>query len=77
MGYECHYIHVKCLGSGGGHVLAKVKGKELTSPTYIDLAAMMSKSTMATIGHGWCFDAIPVNGRVDPSWLTNPDDGIT
>jgi hypothetical protein len=32
---------------------------------------------MATIGHGWCFDAIGVNARVDESWLTNPDDGIT
>lgn len=77
MGYEMHYVHVKCLKSGGGHVIAKVKGKEFTAYTYIDLAAMMSKTTQATIGRGWCFDAIPVNGRVDPSWLTRPDDGIT
>lgn len=77
MGYECHYIHINCLKSGGGHVLAKIRGKELTSYTFIDLAAMMSTKTMATIGHGWCFDAIPVNARVDESWLTNPDDGRT
>ena len=77
MGYECHYVHVKCLQSGGGHVIAKVKGKEFKGYTFIDLAAMMSTKTMATIGRGWCFDAIPDNGRVDPSWLTRPDDGIT
>ena len=75
MGYEVHYIHVNCLKSGEGHVLAKIKGRELINYTYIDLAAMMSKTTLATIGHGWCFDAIPVNGRVDEKWLTNPDDG--
>lgn len=76
-GYELHYIHVNCLKSDEGHVFAKVQGREFKTPTYIDLAAMMSTGTMATIGHGWCFDAIPVNGRVDPSWLTRPDDGIT
>lgn len=77
MGYDAHYVHIKCLQSGGGHVIAKVKGKEFKGYTFIDLAAMMSTKTMATIGRGWCFDAIPVNGRVDPSWLTRPDDGIT
>lgn len=77
MGYECHYIHINCLKSGGGHVLAKIRGKELTSYTFIDLAAMMSKTTLAKIGSGWCFDAIPVNAREDETWLTNPDDGKT
>lgn len=77
MGYECHYVHIKCLVSGGGHVIAKIKGKEFSNYTYIDLAAMLSTTTMATIGKGWCFDAIPVNGVVDPPWLLKPDDGIT
>jgi hypothetical protein len=72
-GYEFKYAHVYCLKSGEGHVYAEMRGRELGSTwKKIDLAAMMSKTTLAQMFHGWCFDAKPIYNE---AWLTAADDG--
>ena len=71
MGYEARYCHVQCRRSGG-HVYAELRGKELgTTWIRVDLAAMLSKGTMAHFGHGWCFD-VPIGSYNDP-WLQSDD----
>ena len=53
MGYQIKFQETSC--SNGGHVLLKVKGKELGSNwVIVDLAACISVVSKARLGHYWC-----------------------
>ena len=72
MGYEALYCRVTC--KSGGHIILKVRGKELGSNwVNVDLAAAASSDY--NIGSYWCSSyAKPV--VINESWI-NLDDGIT
>ena len=73
MGYEVKYQKTTCKKSDGtpvGHILLKIKGKEFTSWTIVDLAACLS--TGKNIGKYW---GKPPSD-IDQYWL-NTDDGKT
>lgn len=55
MGYNVKFQETWCQKDGVGHVLLKVKGKELGNNwVIVDLAACISVNSKASLGHYWC-----------------------
>ena len=55
MGYDVKFQETYCPKDNVGHVLLKVKGKELGSNwVIVDLAACISVNSKALLGHYWC-----------------------
>lgn len=53
MGYQCRFVHVKCL-DGKGHIRGQIKGKEFGDWTRVDPAAALSVGSRYPIGRVWC-----------------------
>lgn len=72
LGYSAVYCRVTC--KSGGHIILKVKGKELGN-TYVDVDLAAAASSNYNIGQYWCSSyAKPV--IINESWI-NTDDGRT
>jgi len=70
LGYSAVYCRVTC--KSGGHIILKVKGKELGN-TYVDVDLAAAASSNYNIGQYWCSSyAKPV--IINESWI-NTDDG--
>lgn len=55
MGYDVKFQESYCPKDNVGHVLLKVKGKELGAKwVIVDLAACISVNSKAPLGHHWC-----------------------
>ncbi len=63
MGYTAVPYGIYCTGDGINHAIFKIKGKEFTSETWIDLAAATSSSK--ALGLHWCSGALTKT----PSWI--------
>jgi hypothetical protein len=64
MGYEVKFQESYCRVDNVGHVLLKVKGKELGGDwVIVDLAACISVNSRASLGHYWC--STPHDARIN------------
>ena len=63
MGYQAVPYGIYCTGDGINHAIFKIKGKEFTTETWIDLAAAASSSK--ALGLHWCSGSLTKG----PSWI--------